>query len=663
MEIRSSVLTARVLGLCFFSVIVCVALYCGLLPLALDYDRATTVAFVKRMLFVGLAFDAMCTFVIYLVYRPAARAVRALDERGELSEEEFAAAGRSLNRIPSFLFAFGAFSYAAAYGMNLALDALAGSLPSMEQILSRVIGALSFGVLNGLLCERLMNLEFIHVKMRLGIMHLSQLSRFQRYSSLQSRLLSPAAALFLFVTAFGGIALLNQARGVSLSIMEAATAAAGSGAGSGAVVEAARAAADASFLAASVSGLVVFVGLLCSSLVIFRVFIRETCKNMAAIRSQMELQGEGADLSRRIFITSNDDIGYLGAGINDLLERISGTFLEVRSISEKVSASSQEAARLVAESRGAAESISASLARVETSNVDEAQSVSELSGGIEGMTRALASYAEGAAAQVRSAEEAMGTARLFVESFETARRESAESQDFYREMGAAIAEAGGEIDKAKDAAIDTVEMGRRISGIVQTIVDIADRSSLLAMNASIEAAHAGAAGKGFAVVAKEIKAMAESSAQSSAGIVEQIKAMQEKNTSGAASIEELVGSFSALRARIEAAGRKASEQAASYRERSDLASAAMRGLSGLSDGIKRMETDAMARLDDQKGIQESIQRLERVTQTLAIETEELFAGVKDVLRISTALDEDMGRNSGAVKALDARMASYRLRER
>lgn len=656
-------MTARVLGLCFGSVILCVALYCGLLPLALDYDRATTVAFVERMLVVGLVFDAMCTFVIYLVYRPAARAVRTLDERGELGEAEFAAAGRALSRIPSFLFAFGAFSYAAAYAINLTIDAMAGSLPSFEQVLSRVIGAVSFGVLNGLLCERLMNLEFMRVKTRLGIVHLSQLSRFQRRSSLQSRLLSPAAALFLFVTAFGGIAFLNQSRGVSLAIVAAATGAAGAGSDPAAVAEAARAAADSALLSAAVSGAIVFLGLLCSSLVIFRVFIRETCKNMAAIRSQMEMQGEGADLSRRIFITSNDDIGYLGAGINDLMERISDTFSEVRAISEKVSASSQEAARLVSESRGTAEAISASLARVETSNVDEAQSVSELSEGIDGMTRALASYAEGAADQSRSAEEAMGTARLFVESFETARRESAESEGFYREMGAAIAEAGGEIDKAKDAAIDTVEMGRRISGIVQAIVDIADRSSLLAMNASIEAAHAGAAGKGFAVVAKEIKAMAESSARSSAGIVEQIKAMQEKNTSGAASIEELVGSFNELRARIEAAGRKASEQAAAYRERSELAAAAMRGLSGLFDGIKRMESDAMARLADQKGIQESIQKLERVTQTLAIETEELFAGVKDVLRISTALDEDMGRNSGAVRELDARMASYRLRER
>jgi methyl-accepting chemotaxis protein len=658
-------MTTRVLGLCFFSVIVCVGLYCALLPLAINYDRETTISFIKRMLIVGTVFDGLCTFVVYLVYRPVARALRSLETSGSIGTAEFQSAGKAMNRIPNFLFAFGAFSYVFAYSLNLGIDALAGIVSPADQIISRVIGALSFGVLNGLICERLMNLEFIHIKMRLGIIHLSELSRFQRFSSLQNKLMTPTTVLFVFVIAFSGLTFFNLSKHVAQSVVVAATeAAAGSGAGegsAGAVESAARAAADSAYAKATGSAMIVFAGLLVSSVVIFRVFIRELYKNVAAIRNQLELQGEGFDLSRRIFITSNDDVGYLGAGINDLMDRLTATFGEVKSMSNRVQSSSQEAARLVGESRDTAETIATSLKRVERRTLDEAKDIDELARGIEGMTVALAGYAEGAAAQSRSASEAIDRTRLFVEAFEAAVRESAATEAFYRELEDAFEVAGKEIDKAKGAAIDTVEMGRRISGIVASIVDIADRSSLLAMNASIEAAHAGAAGKGFAVLAKEIKSLAESSSSSSGHIVEQIKGMQEKNTAGAMSIDELVASFKALSERIAEAGRKASERAASYRSRSELASGAMAGLSGLLSATKLMEADAQARLKEQKGIEAAIRRLESGAETLKTETGELFSGVKEVLRISRDLDLDMGENSKAVDALESKMALYTLK--
>ena len=74
------------------------------------------------------------------------------------------------------------------------------------------------------------------------------------------------------------------------------------------------------------------------------------------------------------------------------------------------------------------------------------------------------------------------------------------------------------------------EMGKRaseIGGIVNTINLIAERTNLLSLNASIEAARAGDAGRGFAVVAEEIRNLADRSAKATADIAAIIKALQE----------------------------------------------------------------------------------------------------------------------------------------
>jgi methyl-accepting chemotaxis protein len=74
------------------------------------------------------------------------------------------------------------------------------------------------------------------------------------------------------------------------------------------------------------------------------------------------------------------------------------------------------------------------------------------------------------------------------------------------------------------------EMGKRagdIGSIVDTINLIAERTNLLSLNASIEAARAGDAGRGFAVVAEEIRNLADRSAKATADIAAIIRALQE----------------------------------------------------------------------------------------------------------------------------------------
>ncbi len=84
-------------------------------------------------------------------------------------------------------------------------------------------------------------------------------------------------------------------------------------------------------------------------------------------------------------------------------------------------------------------------------------------------------------------------------------------------------------------------MGKRtsdITSIVDTINLIAERTNLLSLNASIEAARAGDAGRGFAVVAEEIRNLADRSAKATSDIASIIRSLQEVSQEAVASTND-----------------------------------------------------------------------------------------------------------------------------
>ena len=129
-----------------------------------------------------------------------------------------------------------------------------------------------------------------------------------------------------------------------------------------------------------------------------------------------------------------------------------------------------------------------------------------------------------------------------------------------------------------------------IQDIVSVIQDIAEKTTLLSLNASIEAAHAGDLGKGFAVVAEEMASLAEACSENSTAITISISEIVENINTMVSSSGELETSFSQITRNVSTVTHSMRELSSSIEKSSNDNEAVlqiMHSLQEIADGLSK----------------------------------------------------------------------------
>ncbi len=115
-----------------------------------------------------------------------------------------------------------------------------------------------------------------------------------------------------------------------------------------------------------------------------------------------------------------------------------------------------------------------------------------------------------------------------------------------------LTEQGNRTVQTTDQAItDVGESVAAVNAMIEIINDIAARTNLLAMNAAIEAAHAGASGRGFAVVAGEIRKLAETTSRNAGQISDRLEALVSRIDEARSASSETSNAFSRLESGVQ----------------------------------------------------------------------------------------------------------------
>ena len=370
-------------------------------------------------------------------------------------------------------------------------------------------------------------------------------------------------------------------------------------------------------------------------------------------------EGEG-DLTRKITVSSKDEIGDLAMYFNNTLEKIKNMIVIIKDEAAGLNNIGNDLASNMTQTAAAVNEITANIQSIKGRVINQSASVTETNATMEQVIaniNKLNGHVENQSRNVSQASSAIEEMVANISSVTGTLVNNAANVNVLKE--ASEVGRGG----LQEVAADIQEIARESEGLLEinaVMENIASQTNLLSMNAAIEAAHAGEAGKGFAVVADEIRKLAESSSEQSKTIGNVLKKIKNSIDKITQSTETVLTRFEAIDLGVKTVAQQEENIRNAMEEQGQGSKQVLQSAGSLSELTRKVKSGSEEMLDGSKEVMKESQNLEKVTQEITSGMNEMATGADQINLAVNHVNEISAKNRESITNLIKEVSRFKV---
>jgi methyl-accepting chemotaxis protein len=381
-------------------------------------------------------------------------------------------------------------------------------------------------------------------------------------------------------------------------------------------------------------------------------------KDIASIEAAAERMSAG-DFTVRVGIERKDEIGELGRRLDSLLESLGGSLGRIQTVASQNREMGERLLEIATESTSSAveidanaESIRGRLDRIDGMVSDNVEAVS-------GISESVSSFDLRIGDQGTRISDSVAAVTQMIASIGNIDRVASKDRDAASEL-VRESEKGKEVfSQAFERIADIADSVNTIQEMAEVIARVASQTNVLAMNAAIEAAHAGEFGRGFAVVADEIAKLASASAQSSQEIGRTIADIVSKIGEADSTRQATVDAFNGISERI----RQVSDSIGEIYQNVSEMQAGSEQVLGAMESLKETSSEIVEEStrigQTTKSVGGSMRDLGMVSHEAAASIGEIAIGVREISSALQGVTAQSERLENLGQELDEAVAAFK----